>query len=330
MNTYFSIFAHGALFLLLMASFYLILKSIFLRERMKQGMEQIYTKLASKDNKRLENIEMLRRRYGSVVGKESGIFGRFLLSVDNMLTYSGFSIRYKWLNTSTYLVLCIVGGGVVFIGALLLGSHLLVAALATTFVLVLPIFRMVTAADNAYRCVETQMVLCVNLVANMGDATNSVTVVLKEVAPYMSDPLRTTIYRALSTIELTGVESDGIRQLCREVEHPMFVQFIRHLEITAKNDADFRKVARDYATQVDMSMRAAERQKGIFAKGRASILTLQGVGILLIYMLCSYTGSSVFFTLSEMSTNAFGILVLFVLSGVYVGAILYMLLGLRR
>lgn len=321
---------YAGIFLLLAYGFFMLFRSIVLREGMKIGLDKLHTKLASRDNKRIDEIEAERRMYGSVIGKESGAIGRFLTKVDNMLIYSGASIRHKWLNTSSFLALYIVCGGLMFIFVLFLSNNLILALLVVLFVLILPVFKMTTAADNAYRSVETQMSLCVNLVANMGDATNSIMVVLREIAPYMSEPLRTTIYRAISTANLTGVEGDGIRQLCREIEHPMFVQFIRHLEISAKNEADFRNIARDYSGQVDMAIRAAQRQKAIFANGRGSILLLMGVGILLICMLLGMLGDGIVVMLAEMSQNAFGILVLIVTCILYVSAILYMMLGMRR
>lgn len=318
------------IFLLLFVGFFSLFRSLILRESVKNSMDRIYTSLASKDAKRLERLDEERRKYGTLTGTDSGAFGRFMEKVDNLLVYSGWSIAYSWLNTSTFILLYVVGGGLLFILVLTLTGSLLVALIAVLAAGIFPIFRMAVAADNAYQNTESQMVLCVNMVANLGDATDSIMVVLQEVAPFMTDPLRTSIARAIATANLAGRESDGIRQLCREVEHPLFVQFIRHLEVSSRNSADFREVARDFGGQVDSAIRNANKQKEIFASGKANILMLIAVGLIMMFMIATFDGSSFGTVIMEMTHSIFGLVVLVYLIGVIAAAILYMILGMRR
>lgn len=322
--------AQIGIFLLLLMGFFALFKSLILRESVKKSVDRIYSTLASKDAERLDRLDEERRKYGSISGTDGGFWGRFLEKVDNLLVYSGWSIRYTWLNTSTFILLYVVGGGCLFLVGYTLSGNVLVGFILVLLVGIIPIYRMSLAADNAYKSVESQLVLCVNMVANLGTSTDSIVVVLEEVAPFMTNPLRTSIRRAISTANLTGKESEGIRQLCREVEHPLFVQFIRHLEVSAKNSADFRVVARDFAGQVDTAIKASNRLKEIFNGGKASILTLMVVGAIMMYMIATFDGSGLIAVFVAMSQSLFGILVLGYLIVIYAAAIFYMVLGMRR
>lgn len=318
------------IFLLLLVGFFALFRSLILRESVKNSMDRIYTSLASKDAQRLERLDEERRRYGTLTGTDSGTFGRFMEKVDNLLVYSGWSISYPWLNTSTFILLYVVGGGLLFLLTLSLTGSIILSLVVVLAVGIFPIFRMSVAADNAYRNTEGQMVLCVNMVANLGDATDSIIVVLQEVAPFMTDPLRTSIARAIATANLAGNEAAGIRQLCREVEHPLFVQFIRHLEVSSRNSADFREIARDFGGQVDSAIRNANRQKEIFINGRANILTLVGVGVVMMFLIANFGGRNLGEVLVDMSHSVFGIIILIYLIGVMASALLYTILGMRR
>lgn len=318
------------IFLFLLMGFFAMFKSLIFRESVKKSMDRIYTTLASKDAERLERLDEERRKYGTISSTGSGAIGRFMERVDNLLVYSGWSIRYTWLNTSTFILLYVVGGGCLFLVSYALSGNLMLAVLMVLVVGIFPIFRMSTAADNAYKSVESQLVLCVNMVANLGDATDSIIVVLEEVAPFMTNPLRTLIRRAVSTANLAGKESDGIRQLCREVEHPLFVQFIRHLEVSSKNSADFRVVARDFSGQVDAAIRAANKQREIFNGGKSNIIALMAVGAVMMYMIATFDGSSIGAVFMAMSHSVFGMIVLLYVIAIYGAAVLYMMLGMRR
>lgn len=319
-----------AIFLLLLVGFFSLFRSLFLRESVKKSMERIYTNLASKDSKRLDKLEEERRKYGSLTGTDGGSFARFLEKIDNMLIYSGWSIRHTWLNTSSFLLLYVVCGGTLFLVTLVLGGGFLLAAVLVILAGSIPIILMSHDANKAYASVESQMVLCINMVANMGDATDSIIVVLEQVAPFMTSTLRTAMRRAISTANLSGKESDGIRQLCREVEHPLFVQFIRHLEVSARNSADFRTVARDFSDQAEKAINNANKQREIFRGGRGSILSLMVVGLIMIYMLATFDGRGLFVVLAEMSGSMLGCLILLYQVVVYVAAVLYITLGMRR
>lgn len=315
---------------LLYITYYQLFRSIVLKDRIKHNMDKVYTKLASKDKKRISDIEKERREYGTVGGQKGNAINKVLDKMDNLLIYSGAIVRFPWLNTSTLIVLEILGMCILFLFLLLVVGNLVPAILFSFLASTVPFLVMSIKADDAYKCTERQMTLCVNIVSNMGVSTNNIVTVIKEVAPYMAYPLKGAMERAVSAANLTGDDSICVRQLSREIEHPMFVRFIRHLEICAKNDSDFKSVAKDYSGQVDAALKNSRRMKAIFDNGKGSILSLIGVSVVMICMMAGYMGENVFAMIYEMSHDLFGALVLIFTGLVYIAALLYMVLGMRR
>ena len=330
MKTSTVVIVYAVILLLLFIGFYLLFQSMSLREVVKDRMGKIYTDLASKDRKRISEIEMERLQYGTVGGKKGSSINKILDKVDKLIIYSGWGVKYVWLNTSTYIAVTVAGMGLSFLVVLIIFGNVVMAFFSMLMVIILPIVRMSMLADKAYRCTEKQLTLCVNNVANTSASTNNIVTVISDVSRYMTYPLNTAMERAVSTANLTGDSAACIRQLCREIEHPLLIRFLRHLEICSRNDSDFKTVARDYSEQVDAALKAARRQKAIFSNGKGNITSLLIISMVMIAMMASYTGTSVWVMLVDMSHDLFGALVLIFTGIIYLVAILYMVLGMRR
>lgn len=311
--------------------FYMLMQSITLVNSAKRNMSRLYSRLHSKNERRVKQIEADRRRYGttSASGKDGGL-SKLLQHLDNVLVYSGMSIKYHWLNTSTYIVLMIVLSSIVFLLGLAMTTHILVGAIAALLVLLVPYTYMVHLCDVNYRNTENQMQFFVNMVANNSMVTNDIVTVLEDSAKYVNEPICSAIYRAVATSTITGNKDDCIRQLTRELEHPLFVRFIRNLDMSSKNEADYRKVSSDYSEQVDVQIKSLTRLRAIFSNSRGEILLMLAMGFGLLAMVCSLTGATVWQAFVDMSSSVVGILCLVVWGTVQVVTLLYVLIGMRR
>ena len=316
-------------FVLLAVGFYLLLKSVMVGEKIREHMGKMYANLSARDEKRIRSLENERRKYGNVSGKKNFVEKAFE-RLDSWLVYSGWSVQYTWLNTSTYIVINVVGSALIFLVTFLLTYNFILSFLLVFSAILIPLFCMMRICDTKYKAVEGQLLFAVNTIANASAGSDDLVKVLDDSSPYMGEPLRSSVQRAVATAGLTGNAVDCVNRLTREIEHPLFVRFIRNLEICSRVDADYKAVARDYAPQVEKYVRAAERKRAIFANGRMSILTLLVLGVVLIYLSCDSLGEGFSKTLMNMTQNAFGILVLVVESMIYISALLYMIFGMRR
>jgi len=332
-----SIIVYIIMFSLLFCGIYLLLQSITVINSAKKNMGKIYSQLHERNEKRISQLEMERRMYGTTSAKASGkesFFSKVVQRLDDVLIYSGLSIRYEWLNTSTYVVLSIMAGavaalaGIVFVGNVILGLLIGVITVMVPYVLI------VNICDRNYKQTESQLLFFVNMVANNSLTTNDIISVLDTSARFVSEPIRSAILRASSFSKLSEKKESKIdifvSRLTREIEHPLFVRFIRNLEVCARNDADYRSVARDFGRQAENMIEAMEMQRAIFANGRNTILLLFGFGIVVSVMMCSFVEMTFLQVLQTMMQTPFGIFICVVECILYGSTAVYLFLGSRR
>ena len=321
--------AMAVVFILLAVGFKLLFESLIVKEKIKANVDKVYKDLAEKNDKRVRDLEIERRRYGNIDSKKK-FYEKFLDRIDHMLVYSGFSVKVGWLNTSTYVVLNVVGVGTLFLITYLTTSNMVLAILFSVIPALGVYFWMSSICDKRYLAVEGQLSFCVNMVSNVSGSTNDLVTVFDSVSAYMGEPLRTAMQRAVSVAGMTGSAADCVNVLAREIEHPMFIRFVRNLEICSKADADYKSIARDFAPQVDRYVRAAEKKRAIFANGRAQIFLLVALGLGLVYASCEAMGAGMMETIRGMMDTLLGTLILIFEGLLFGGAICYGIFGMRR
>lgn len=316
---------------LLFVGIFLLLQSISFIDAARRNMNRIMGELHKKDDMRVKDAELKRRRYGTTSGSgaKEGLVSRMLKKVDDKLVYSEFSIQHAWLNASVYLIFSLVAGaGVLLLGLILV--NLPVGILLAFTVVIGPYAYLTHQANKNYHNTEMQLQFFINLVASNSVASSDIMTVLEMSAPYVSNPIKGAIYRAISTARLSGKSDDAVWQLTREIEHPIFVNFIRNLDICAKHDADFRSVAKDFALQADQQVSSLEKLRAIFDNARNEILLMIVVGVVLSFMVARFCGLSLFSVLEEMTHSAGGMICITIECLIYACTAVYVLLGRRR
>lgn len=319
------------IFLLLFAGFFLLMQSISFISAARRNMGRIMSELRAKDARRVKEAERVRRRYGTTSGsgtKESFVSG-VLRKLDDKLLYSEVAVKHTRVNASVYLISTVIAAAVVFLAGMLLVNMLFGGMLALAVVIV-PYAYLSHLANRNYHNTELQLQFFINLVASNSVATSDILTVLEMSAAYTTNPIRGAVYRATSTARLSGKADDAIWQLTREMEHPIFVNFIRNLDICAKHDADFRAVAKDFAVQAEQSITSLERLRAIFDNSRNEILLMTAVGVLLSFMVAGFCDTSLFQVLAEMTQSAGGMACIAFECIIYAATAVYVLVGRRK
>lgn len=330
MNPVTDIGARVLVFILLAVGFYLLMRSISFVNAARRNMNRIIMELHEKDEKRVMEAEAERRRYGTTSGSEKGgAVAGILKKLDNRLVYSELSLRHTWLNASVYLIASLIAAAASFLAGLLLANAVAGALLAAAAVAV-PYAYVCRLADKNYHNTELQLSFFINLVASNSAASGDILTVLELSAGYVTSPVRGAVYRAISTARLSGKADDAVWQLTREIEHPIFVNFIRNLDICAKHDADFRVVAKDFTAQAEQSIAALEKLRAIFDNARNEILLMTAVGVILSFLVAGFCGTSLITVLTEMSRSAGGMACIAAECLIYGATIIYVLTGRRR
>lgn len=316
--------------ILLILGIFSVLRSVSLISAAKKNFYKIVAELHERDEKRVAEAELERRISGTVSsGDNDGFAVKLFNAVDDKLVYSGLSIKYSWLNASVY----IIGTLLISVIALMVGvlaNGLVVGLILLIVTMFLPYIIISNKAYKNYLATERQLVFFINLISSNAVASGDLLTILKRVEPRTVNPIKDALYRANATAQLTGKGEDGIYQLIREVEYPLFKEFIRNLDICGKQDADYRAVAKDFAKQAEAQLRAIERQRAIFINARSEVLLMMGLGVLLSFMTASFSETSLFQIIKDMQHSLLGLACLVAQVIIYSSSLIYVLVGKRK
>lgn len=332
MNTTQLLFLGGwtLIFLMLIFGFYTLFRAAAMIDRARMNMNRIMLQLREKKEASVKKAEAQRRQYGSTSedGKDPGFFTKILIDVDNRLLWSGISVERPWFNSSVYITVTMVLAVIAF-AIVLVFFNWIVAAAAAGVLVILPYAYVTILVNQNYHNTETQLKFFISLVSSNSAMASDLINVLEMAAPYVTNPIRGAILRAASTARVKGIE-EGIWQIEREIEHPLFRSFIRNLDICSINDGDFRSVAKDFSAQAEQSIAQLEKQRAIFANARNEVILMVGVGVALSFMSANFCERDLFEVIAEMSHSLLGIAIIFLELAIYLATLGYILLGKKR
>ncbi|MCR5720569.1 MAG: hypothetical protein K6F84_08385 [Lachnospiraceae bacterium] len=315
-------------FILLFIGVYELMRSVVLMEKARENLQKIMSDIRWRNDVKIKDIEALRKKYGSTSGGgKKKLSSRIFEKVDNVLVYSETSVHNDRINASNY----IIGNILLFLiclafGLFILDSFLLGFFIGVTFVFIPFLVMSVKAAKN-YRATENQIKFFVNLVSSNAVLSTDLCTVLELCAPQVQNPIRDAILRAVNTTRISGDPGAYFWRLTREIEHPLFVQFIRNIEICSKTDANYKKISDDYSEQLDQKLDALIVQRAIRQKAKTEILIMLCVGMAAMYFSVSMTGMPFREVLGMMAHSTAGIIVLFIELLVFGSNAIYLLVG---
>ena len=319
----------GLVLVLLIFGVYAILESAALITLAKKNFNKIMRDLHDKNEKRVVQAEVERRQYGAVSRGEDGAAVRFFNMIDDKLVYSGLMVKYPWLSASTYIIITMIVSLLVLLLGILIGGFV-VGFIFLLIAMFGPYILISNMAYKNYIATERQLVFFIDLVSSNASASSDLLTILESIAIRVSNPIEDALYRAVATAKLSGSSGEGIYQLVREIEYPLFKEFIRNLEICGKQDADYRNVAKDFAKQAEVQLKAIERQRAIFANARSEVILMMVMGVFLSWMTCNFDGVGLPEMLRKMSESLLGIVCLIVEVLIYASSLIYIMIGKRK
>lgn len=328
--TQYGVFVMLLVLLLLILGFFLLFRSFSLLQLARRNMDNIMRGLREKSEKKIVDAEKERRAFGSTGrGDRSGAGIMLLSAIDDKLVYSEFSIKFRWLNASSYLILSILVATFAFLVGYLAGG-ILIALIVMVVAVLAPYCYIDHVANENYLKTEQHLEFFIESVSSNAVASSDLLTILEKIAPRMANPIRDAIYRAIATARVSGKSDDGIWQLIREIEYPLFKEFLRNLEICGKQDADYRSVAQDFSKQVRQRLKAIERQRAIYQNARYEVILTMVVGVFLSFQTASLCERSLFEVIADMRTTVLGLVCLVGEVLIYTASMLYVLVGKRR
>ncbi len=233
--------------------YYLLSKDIFRRaaDRAKNALET-----AAVNGAREAKRKALRQ------DEQLNGFAKWLDRARRLYVYSRIGSRTA-LSFEIWMVLMAAStAAAYFLVNLLTGSlkrGLIAAAISVaTFYVLQKIF-----AHANYKKVDAELIKFVDLLSNFSVTSGEITDIFHQISRYMSDPLCSVLEECYYDARTCGNTSLALYAMADKIEHPMFKNLIRNIEICINYTADFAVIVANSRKLMANDQRAKKQRKSM-------------------------------------------------------------------
>ncbi len=206
----------------------------------------------------------------------------FWLWLERELNYSGLKNRFPCVTVENWLLFHIVTSAALFLifGVLVLGmpkAALLVLSLWVTEWLILLVCK-----AKMLRSVNENLLKFLDFLGNYSLTAGEVTGVFGQVSRYVEEPLRSALDDCCYEAQTTGDVGMALLSMAEKIEHPIFKELVRNIEISTRYCADFSILVNASRRSVREYLRMREERRGMLREAIINMLLLCGMSVLVL------------------------------------------------
>ena len=215
----------GAVFVLLFAAMFFLVRGIRQFDPMKKVQEQV--------------DEWERRR--KLPGRNAGTsrLERLLDRLDRNLTQAGIKRYIPKATAEVFFLWCAAEFVLVF---WLFGEGILLPFMAGLLAVYLNILLIDILRFKNRRITENHLLSMLNSISDLALSESEITMILYQTGQMLPYPLKDALMACHLTARNTGDTKKAFYELRRSIDHPLFRKIILLLELAANNDSDYQKV----------------------------------------------------------------------------------------
>ncbi len=207
------------------------------------------------------------------------------------LEYSGLKRRFPFLTVERGLAILAAGlsaglvtGWAAFslpVGILLAGGLVLLILIRVEF-----------GKLKNLRAVNEDLMKFLDFLGNYSMSSGELTGILGSVSPYLNEPLRSVLEECETEGRLTGNVSLAVLGMAEKIQHPMFKQLVRNLEITSRYSADFLPLVTDSRRSMREYLQQSRERKGMLREAAINMFLLLVMSVVMLMIVGSLVGKS--------------------------------------
>lgn len=241
-------------------------------------------------------------------------FAKWLDLARRLYVYSRIGSRTA-LSFEIWMVLMTVSAAVVyFLVSLLTGlkGGLIAAAadIAAFYVL-----QKVLAHSN-YKKVDAELIKFVDLLSNFSATSGEITDILHQISRYMSAPLSNVLEECYYDARTCGNTTLALYALADKIEHPMFKNLIRNIEICINYTADFAVIVVNSRKLLANEQRAKKQRRSMASENLIDMFIVS-VGMLACLIIVDMLGTGIWQLVTDTSIGHICIMIVAVIYVVF-------------
>lgn len=322
---YFLMACHLIIPVLLLIAAYEAILYIQKTNSLRQGISELYDKINSLSGCRMEVGMKLKSLYGNM-----GRRGLIAHITDN-LEYSGVTTRFERLTPELYIVIMIALSTVAAVFVSIIFGKLYMGFLA--FAVPWILFEIFFSWARNYRCKkeEEQLLALVNSVENVAAESDDIIYILEKSSRMIEGPLSEALIHTVATVK-SGIQGAvALRQLESRIEHSFFKTFIRNLEISSRNNANYREITAQCRKLLAEQLENSKKLEQIYHQTRIRLLIILICAIICLEIMArTMLGMSLFNMFLMFSKSVIGCFLIAMIGGTLIFTAYFLLIKGRR
>jgi Flp pilus assembly protein TadB len=256
---------------------------------------------------------MENRRKVILLQRRKGIFHR----MEQTLLYSGLVRRFPYLTPEIWILTNLVVVVVFYsIGNILFRFTYAGLFLALVWIGFVYIFLRIKRNQND-RSVNEHLLKFLDFLGNYSVTAGEITGILNQVSRFVKDPLKSVLEECYSEAQTSGDVKLALLMMSEKIEHPMFKELVRNMEISIRYSADFTVFVSNSKRAVREYLRSRQERKALASEALINMLLLVGMSLIVFVTMENLIAVSAWSILFHTIPGQIGIGVIVVIFGVF-------------
>lgn len=262
------------LYLELLLFFYLLFRWVRKESIIHNVIHKAYENLEQAAEKRIADnrtgILLLRSRKGLVY------------CLEKQLLYSGMTRRFPSLTPELWIVLHLVICALLYaIATIWIGTWWIGLIFVILFEGSVSFLQNLFISQN-YNAVDGELLKFLDFLGNYSITSGEVTQILKQISPYLEEPLKTVLEECYYEAQTSGDTSLALLSMGEKIQHPKFKELVRNMEISMRYSADFTVLVSQSRKSIREHMRMRQEQKALAGEAWVNILILAAMTVVIL------------------------------------------------
>ena len=166
-----------------------------------------------------------------------------LYKLDKTFQYSKIQNKFPFLS-SGLLIVSTITFSIISAGIVITATGNIVLTVAAAIAILFGVYAVVAlVARMNYIAVEKDLLDFLNQLKAYNSTSDDILTCFRAISENVHNPLRDSLLEFYLKVQVNGKKSQAFFELMNSIEHPLFKQFIRNLEICSRNSADYDIIA---------------------------------------------------------------------------------------
>lgn len=246
----------------------------------KKTLQHAYAAIdeAAVENARESKRNMLLQK------DETGFMAQLLERPRKRFIYSRLGYLVHGMSFEIWLVIKIASAAILYFACLTIKKDAVIGFVAIILYLVALVGMEFFLAHRNYKAVDDNLTKLINLMSNFSVTTGEITSIFHQISRYLPDPLGSVLEECYYDAQTCGDTSAALYAMAEKIEHPMFKELIRNIEICVNYTANFAVITAN-ARKVIIDEQKSKKERRATANDNLMDMVIVSIALIVALML---------------------------------------------